>query len=146
MTGTPAAGKQLHVTIRNLTFRNGTEPTNGGGALSLTGGDVSGTLDHDRFFGNTAPSDQAGGAVAISSTGSSQTVSVTRSTFGDGTAAGGNSAGRGGALAIGSLDTGPSITVTGNRFVRNSAMTLTRFKFRVTSPAPSTGIAPIPMC
>ena len=28
MTGEPAAGKQLHVTIRTLTFRNGTEPTN----------------------------------------------------------------------------------------------------------------------
>src|SRR5438270_460149 len=121
MTGEPAAGKQLYVTIRNLTFRNGTEPTDNGGALLLQGGDLSATLDNDRFFGNTAPNDMGGGAVYIVSTASSRTLAVTHSTFGDGTAAGANSAGSGGALSVGSLDTGPSATVTGNRFVRNSA-------------------------
>src|SRR2546421_4785275 len=43
MTGEPAAGKQLHVTIRNLTFRHSSSSSSGG-ALFLSGNDLSATL------------------------------------------------------------------------------------------------------
>src|SRR5918911_4379853 len=55
MTGEPTAGHQMNVTIRRLTFRNGTTASGSGGALELAGAHVSATLDRDRFLGNSAP-------------------------------------------------------------------------------------------
>src|SRR2546423_2874457 len=54
LTGQPAAGKQLYLTVRNLTFKNGTALTDGGGALLVSGEDVSATIEGDHFIANKA--------------------------------------------------------------------------------------------
>jgi hypothetical protein len=124
MTATPDPGSQAQLTIRNLTFRHGTVSGAGGGALGLEGAHVSATLDHDRFFDNSATGGAgSGGAVNIKSSGSSAPVTVSNSAFGDGTAANANTASSGGAIAITSFTSGPSATVRGNIIVGNSAAT-----------------------
>ncbi|MEA2351827.1 MAG: hypothetical protein QOJ14_241, partial [Thermoleophilaceae bacterium] len=121
MTATPDPDKQTHLTLRNLTFRDGTVAGAGGGALDLEGVDVTATLDHDRFFGNSATGSAGrGGAVNIASNGPTSPITVIKSTFGDGTAAHANTADTGGALAISSYS-GTSVTLTGNIFAGNSA-------------------------
>jgi hypothetical protein len=117
-----AANTQLRVTIRNLTFRNGTNSSSGG-AIELGGKDVSAVIDNDRFFHNTSESAAGdGGAVSIVPEATTSTIVVKNSTFGDGTASGGNFAAYGGALSLGSFSTGPSAVVTGNTFNGDVAM------------------------
>jgi hypothetical protein len=120
MSGTASAG-QLHVTIRNLTFRNGTAASGaGGGAISLSGGgDIAMSIDRGRFYNNDAPGGQ-GGAVHVSSSGAG-TLSVSRSIFGDGTAAGANTADHGGALELAAAGTGAVVSVAGSSFRGNAA-------------------------
>jgi hypothetical protein len=119
MTALPSAESQVHLTLRNLIFRNG-KVAGDGGALAVEGADASATLDHDRFFGNSATG--GGGAVSIASTASSSPISVTNSAFGDGTVAHANKAAAGGALSIASSAGGPPVTVKGNIFAGNAAV------------------------
>jgi len=116
MTGSPTGGHAIDVTIRNLTFRNGTG-SGGGGALELSG-NVALTLDADRFFGNVVPGNGSGGAVNVNSTGT-RTIEVLNSTFGSPTAP--NSADEAGAIKVANLTGGPSIELVNDRFNHNSA-------------------------
>ncbi|MFL5781671.1 MAG: hypothetical protein ACJ760_10195 [Thermoleophilaceae bacterium] len=119
LTGDVTAPNVIDVTLSNLVFRDGTAPAGGsGGALHLTG-NVGVTLDNDRFFDNKSDASQPGGAVYVQSTRGGTTV-VRDSTFGDGTTAGANTAGRaGGALAV--SNSGTAIEITSSSFRANSA-------------------------
>src|SRR2546423_9370 len=89
ISSAPSVGNQLHVTIRNLTFRNGTNPSGDGGAIHIGSGDVGVILAADHFLANKAPAGD-GGAVWIQSTAGARDTVVKNSSFGDGTAAGAN--------------------------------------------------------
>ena len=120
MTGSPTAGHSLDLTLRNLTFRNGSVAGDGG-ALSLTG-NVSATIDSDRFLGNQADQSSGhGGAVAVESTAGTTPIVISNSTFGDGTPGGANTAWEGGAVYVASASNGPSAVIGGNTFAGNSA-------------------------
>lgn len=117
----PNSGKQTYLAVRNLTFRNGNGAGDGGGAIAVVGGDTSATIDRSHFLHNIGGEGSNGGAVLIRSTTGKRLMSVTNSTFGDGTAAGANTASLAAGLDITAFDQGPSIAVTGNRFNRNNA-------------------------
>jgi hypothetical protein len=141
MTGDVTGPNRLNLTLRNLTFRNGSVAGDGG-ALEL-GGNVGLTLDSDRFLGNEATgSNAAGGAVAIKSTNGTTPIVISNSTFGDGTAAGANTAPTGGAVYLSSQSLGPSASVTGNTFAGNSATANGGgLDLEVTSPATTVAVA-----
>lgn len=115
--GEPTAGHQIDVTITDLTFRNG-HTSGSGGAIELGAGDVSVLLHHDRFLANSAGS--SGGAVWIQSTAGARSIDIRSSTFGDGTAAGANTAGIAGAIEAFAFG-GGHVKLGGNTFDRNVA-------------------------
>jgi hypothetical protein len=118
LTGSAAGSNEIDVTLRNLTFRNGNVFLGEGSALYLDG-NVSATVDHDRFLHNTAGTN--GGAVRIASTNASTPISITNSVFGDGTTAGANRASNGGAVHVNSGAGGPSVVISNNVFDGNTA-------------------------
>ncbi|MDT4921874.1 MAG: hypothetical protein QOI15_2776, partial [Pseudonocardiales bacterium] len=97
----PAAGRALHginsgtTTLRNLVFTGGTGAP--GGAVLFEGASNP-TIDTVKFLDNHSA--DVGGGLAIFSTSPSGTITVVDTHFGDGTAAGANSASKGGGAAI----------------------------------------------
>jgi hypothetical protein len=120
VAGVPAGANQLHVTISNLTFRNGTNPTGSGGAIHLGSGDVGVILAGDHFLANKAPAGD-GGAVWIQSNAGTRDTVVKNSSFGDGTAAGANTAVLGGAVQALSIGGGRDVKLGGDVFKGNVA-------------------------
>lgn len=114
------AGNALRLTVRNLTFRNGTTPSQSGGAISAGPADVGVTIENSRFFGNSAPTG-VGGAVQMQASEGGAPLIVKSSVFGDGTAAGANTAASEGALQVLSFSNGGPVVVSGNTFNGNSA-------------------------
>jgi hypothetical protein len=101
--------------FRGLAFINGKAPAGQSGGAILIDGASAPTLTGLRFLNNDATGN--GGAVSIASTGTSATVKVQDSTFGDGTSGNANTAGGGGALAI----QGTNMEVSGSQFLGNTA-------------------------
>jgi hypothetical protein len=120
ITGVPTGANELHVTISKLTLRNGTNPSGSGGAIHIGPGDVGVTLASDHFLANKAPSG-AGGAVLIASTAGTRGIVVKDSAFGDGTAAGANTAAKAGAVAALSIGGGRDVKLGGDVFRGNVA-------------------------
>lgn len=118
LTGDVTAPNVLDLTLKNLVFRHGSSPTEGGGALRLRG-NVGATLDGVRFVHNQAGPNKSGGAALIESSRGGTTV-VRNSAFGDGSLGSANTAGGGGGgLAVN--NTGTSIEVTDSDFDLNAA-------------------------
>lgn len=98
--------------ISNLTFKNGNNASGAGGAISLSGSPFSPTVSNSIFLGNQTTS--AGGAVDLEGNG---TAIVANNTFGSATAPNTSVFGGGGLY----LTTTGAATVTSNQFVDNIA-------------------------
>ncbi|MFL5840842.1 MAG: beta strand repeat-containing protein [Thermoleophilaceae bacterium] len=116
----PAGGRALYgddsgtTTLRNLVFTGGSGAP--GGAVLFEGASNP-TIDTVKFLDNHSA--DVGGALAIFSTSATGTITVTDTHFGDDTAAGWNSASKGGGAAI---YPGPApVYLTRTSFERNEA-------------------------
>jgi hypothetical protein len=117
LSATGASSSPASLTLRNLAFENGSQPSSGG-AVAFQG-EYSVTLDHDTFTNNQAPPGP-GGAVDVETTAASATVTLTNDTF-TGNQAPSGGPGLGGAVDIATAGTSGTITLDGDTFTNNSA-------------------------
>src|SRR5437588_12710386 len=125
--GTGAGGRMLSaigassspatLTLRNLVFENGTQPSTGG-ALAFQG-EYSLALDRDTFTNNQSPLGP-GGALDLESTDPSATVVLTNDTFASNRAPSGGP-GLGGAVNIMIFGASATVTLDADTFTSNSA-------------------------
>jgi hypothetical protein len=111
-----SASSPTSITLQNLVFENGSQPSTGG-AVAFQG-EYSVTLDHDTFTNNqTTPG--PGGAVDVETTTPSATVTLTNDSFTNNQAPGG--AGLGGAVNIAIFGSSGTVTLDGDTFTGNQA-------------------------
>ena len=114
LSATGAAGAPSALTLRNLIFENGVQPSTGG-AVAFQG-EYSVTLDHDTFTNNEA-SPGPGGAVDVETSAPSAVVKLTGDSFANDQAPGG--AGLGGAVNISALGASGTVVLDGDTFTSN---------------------------
>ena len=107
------ASSPTTLTLQNLIFENGDQPS-AGGAVAFQG-PYSVTLDHDTFTNNQA-SPSAGGAVDVETTAVGTAVTLSNDTFSGNQVGGGGS---GGAVSIAQSGAGDSMTLSGDTFTSN---------------------------
>jgi hypothetical protein len=117
LSATGASSSPATLTLRNLIFENGSQPSTGG-AVAFQG-EYSVTLNQDTFTNNQAPPGP-GGAVDIETAAPTATVTLTNDTFTNNQAPSGGP-GLGGAVSILMFGSSGVVTLDGDTFTGNQA-------------------------